>query len=135
MPRLTRRSLLIGVSLAAVGSAAFWALSPRRFIEAVIRHHFRPGEVAEAEITRFADDYFARRAHLGDIEHRVFGRLGGLGLMSAFDGVHQIEDLRKDALLTFILGSTAMGRVDENEPIAYVSFPDPYEVGCVVTWS
>jgi hypothetical protein len=130
---LHRRTVLVG-ALAAVAGGVLWRASPRAFVAAAIRDHFRSGEVSEDDIIAFADDFMTYRTEWAALKHRVFGRLGAFGLYLApyLDGPSRMRD---DAITAFLLGSTAMQRRDPQDQIVYLAFPDPYQTGCIPAFS
>lgn len=130
--QLTRRSTLLGGASLAVAGALFgtFLTNPDAFIKAALRDHFAPLRLSESDLNRFVADFRTSRPQWNALKHRVFGRLGAVGLMLV-DQVDGPERLRREALTAFILGSDAMLRTDPNEPISYINFPEPYEVGCI----
>ncbi|MBY8975354.1 hypothetical protein KHP62_06030 [Rhodobacteraceae bacterium NNCM2] len=131
--KLSRRTLMIGAAALTGGAAvAAVATRPTGFIEAVIREHFRPGDVSDEDIRRFAEDYVARSARWQTIQYKAFGRLGSIGLLPKIRDVWGVRKEREAALTAFLMGSDALFRTDETQPITYIAFPDPYETGCPV---
>jgi hypothetical protein len=123
-----RRTFLVGAA-AAVGGGLFYLASPRSFVAAAIRDHFAPGQVSEDDIAAFSDDFMTNKPEWDALKHRVFGRLGVLGLSLApyLDGPSRMRD---DAITAFLLGSTAMQITEPDDPVIYLTFPDPYQTGC-----
>lgn len=130
--KLRRRTFVLGL-VAATGAALYLA-SPRAFVAAAIRDHFREGEVSEEDIATFTEDFVTYRPQWNALKHRVFGRLGTFGLHLAphLDGPRR---MREDAITAFLLGSTAMQRRTPEDKIAYLAFPDPYMTGCIPAFS
>ncbi|MEM8842234.1 MAG: hypothetical protein AAGD47_10710 [Pseudomonadota bacterium] len=135
--KLTRRTALFGGGAGLVALVAGGALfsSQNAYVKHVIRSHFRPGEVSEDDLDLFAEDFARKRPEWNALKFRLFGRLGSLAELTPIAGRPGIVRLREDALSSFILGSNCMTRVDLNEPLEYLYFPDPYEAGCVLNWS
>ncbi|MEO0819626.1 MAG: hypothetical protein AAF074_04275 [Pseudomonadota bacterium] len=132
---ISRRTALFGAGgaglLALGGGVGFWLLPPTRFIEAVVRDHFRGGEADNADLRRFAEDFLARHPQWTGLRHRLFGKVGSVALVEVMPNRKYIDEMREEILAAFILGSTAMRRADESEPVEYLGFPDPYEMGCI----
>jgi len=126
--KVGRRAFLVaGTSF--LGAGLFWLTSPQSFIASAIRDHFAPGQVSEDDIAAFADDFVTFRPQWDALKHRVFGRLGMVGLWLApyLDGPSR---MREEAITAFLLGSTAMQIANADDPITYLTFPDPYQTGC-----
>ena len=129
---LSRRAFLASLTAGAgvLTGTALWLTSPTSFLHTAIRDHFGPDSVSDDDITAFINDFLVYEPRWNALKHRLFGRLGGFGLhVTGF--VDGPERLRREALTAFLLGSDAMTRNTPDDPISYLAFPDPYEIGCL----
>lgn len=132
--RPTRRGIILGgIGALAAVPLGFAMRSQSSYVEAVIRDHFGERALLEDDVRRFAADFASAHPGWTVLKHQVLGRLGEWGLPLASRS-YDMAKIREEAITAFVLGSTALWEREQDEPIEYLEFPDPYRTGCIAAF-